>query len=54
MSMYRVVAKNFVAGYRTENGVVVECAPILRKWIMGKSWQEAFKTLRKCRVEFLP
>lgn len=51
--LYRVIAKKFVAGYRTEDGIVVECAPILRKWIMGKSWLEALKILRKCRVEFL-
>lgn len=51
--VYRVVAQKFVVGYRTEDGMVVECAPILRKWIMGKSWHEAFRILRKCRVEFL-
>lgn len=51
--LYRVVAKKFVAGYRTEDGIVVECAPILRKWIMGKSWHEALRVLRRCRVEFL-
>lgn len=51
--LYRVVANKFVAGYRTEDGIVVECAPILRKWIMGKSWHEALKILRRCRVEFL-
>lgn len=49
---YRVVHPKFVAGYRTENGVVVEAAPILRKWIMGKTWAQALNKLRNCRVEF--
>lgn len=51
--LYRVIGNKFVAGYRTEAGVVVECAPILRKWIMGKTWKEALNALRRCRVEFL-
>lgn len=51
--LYRVIAKKFVAGYSTQNGIVVECAPILRKWIMGKTWSEALNVLRNCRVEFL-
>lgn len=54
MSLYRVIHPKFVAGYRTdENGVMVEAAPILRKWIMGKTWLQVLNKLHHYRVEFI-
>lgn len=54
MSLYRVIHPKFVAGYCTnKDGVVVEAAPILRKWIIGKTWLQALNKLHHCRVEFL-
>lgn len=34
--LYRINGKHFVAGLEVnENGIVVNCAPILRKWCMN-------------------
>ena len=35
--LYQISGKHFVAGLETNrNGVVVNCAPILRRWCMNK------------------
>lgn len=40
MRLVRVVAPHFVAGFETD-GIVRRCAPILKRWLLGKTDQEA-------------
>jgi hypothetical protein len=42
MTMYRVVAKHFVAGFVIEEGVVARAAPII-KYVIGWKERKALK-----------
>lgn len=39
--LYQVKARYFTAGFVVSNGRVIECAPILRKWIKRLSEDQA-------------
>ena len=47
-AVYRVVSSFFVAGFVVDgSGRVAECAPILRKYIAGRSVDEAMAELKR-------
>lgn len=46
--LYRISGKHFVAGLEVnKNGVVVNCAPILRRWCANKHIDDVTKTCIK-------
>lgn len=48
---YQVTAPNFVAGFDCEDGWVVRYAPILSKWVAGKSEAAACLALGRFKIE---
>lgn len=51
--LYRVTAPTYVAGFVVRRGKVVNCAPIIRKMVMGKPVGDvlAFFQQKRIRVE---
>lgn len=48
MRLYRVVARNFIAGLICEDGKCVRWAPIIQKWV----WSSEIKTIDNLRKRF--
>jgi hypothetical protein len=50
--LYRINGKHFVAGLEVnENGIVVNCAPILRRWCNKQHIQRVKKICEKRNLE---
>lgn len=47
MTLIRVEALNFVAGFVIRDGVVVKAAPILKKALLGKTADEAREIIKR-------
>lgn len=45
--LWRITHRGVCAGLIVRDGVVVECAPILRKFVLNRPWHEAKEILRK-------
>jgi hypothetical protein len=54
LSLWRVTNRRFCCGFVVKDGVVVDCAPALKKWIKGRSFEEAKSILRGMEIEFIP